>query len=532
MIHPTEDKAAFIRFTIKKGFSYNRGTKGGMGLKEKDISTEEFLNNILQSMEGGILAIDRDFRITLFNRAAEEITGYKRKEVLNKDCRDILKSEICEEVCPLERVIEEGKPVHSYEIMITHKEGNKVPVNITASPLRSGDNEIVGIVENFRDLTKHKGLWGRLREERNKAQLYLNIAGVIIIAINKEGVVSLINKKGCAVLGYEEDEIIGKNWYDLCVPEGVREERKETFKKVMAGEQEEAEDYENIILTKSGEERIIAWHNTTVVDEKGHFVGTLSSGEDITERKQTEEELIQSEKMVSLGQLAASVVHEINNPLAGIMVYVKLLQKKFKENNIQVESTEKQLQKIEKELDRTTRIIRNLLTFARQSEPSMKPVEVNKIIDAALFLVGNQINLERIHLEKGLETDLPPVLADFDKIQQVLINIILNAIQAMPDGGILTITTSVTKNVKLGGSQKDAVRIDIQDTGIGIPKENLSKLFTPFFTTKEKGKGVGLGLSVVHGIIGKHKGKIDVESEINVGTTFSIYLEAMDGKKD
>jgi PAS domain S-box-containing protein len=503
-----------------------------MALAKTNNISPELSNNILQSMEGGVLTIDKKGRITSFNRSAEETTGFKQEEVLNRECCAILKSELCEDFCPLEEVLETGKPVFNYEILITNKTGGEVPVNITASPLRSRNDEIIGIVENFRDLTKHKGLWGRLREERNKAQLYLNIAGVIIIAINEKGIVSLINKKGCAVLGYKEDEIIGKNWFDLCVPEDVREERKKTFSRVMAGEQEEVEDYENIILTKSGEERIIAWHNTTLVDENGHIFGTLSSGEDITKRKQTEEELIQSEKMVSLGQLSASVVHEVNNPLAGIMVYVKLLQKKFKENNIQVESTEKQLQKIEQELDRTTRIIRNLLTFARQSETSMNPVEVNKVIDAALFLVGNQINLEHVRLEKNLERDLPLVLADFDKIQQVLINIILNATQAMPDGGILTITTSVAKNIKINDSWKDAVRIDIQDTGIGIPKENLKKLFTPFFTTKEKGKGVGLGLSVVHGIIGKHKGKIDVESEINVGTTFSIYLEAMNGKKD
>jgi PAS domain S-box-containing protein len=503
-----------------------------MALAKGNNITEEFLDNILQSMEAGVITIDKNSRITSFNRSAEEITGFKREEVMGKECCEILKSELCSDFCPLEEVLETGEPVYNYEIKFTNKAGDEVPVNITASPLRTSNNEIIGIVENFRDLTRHKGLWGRLREERNKAQLYLNIAGVIIIAINEEGIVSLINKKGCTVLGYEEDEIIGKNWFDLCVPEDVREERKKTFKKVMAGEQQEVEDYENIIITKTGEERIIAWHNTTLVDEHGHIFGTLSSGEDITKRKQTEEELIQSEKMVSLGQLAASVVHEVNNPLAGIMVYVKLLQKKFKENNIQAESTEKQLQKIEQELDRTTRIIRNLLTFARQSEPSMNPVEVNKVIDAALFLVGNQINLEHVQLEKNLETDLPLVFADFDKIQQVLINIILNATQAMPDGGILTITTSVAKDVKLGDAWTDAVRIDIQDTGIGIPKENLNKLFTPFFTTKEKGKGVGLGLSVVHGIIGKHKGKIDVESEINVGTTFSIYLEAMNGKKD
>jgi PAS domain S-box-containing protein len=416
--------------------------------------------------------------------------------------------------------------------MITNKAGNKVPVNITTSPLRSSNDEIIGAVENFRDLTKHKGLWGRMREERNKAQQYLNIAGVIIVAINKKGIISLINKKGCDVLGYTEEEIIDKNWFDLCAPEKDREERKDTFKKVMAGKIEEAEDYENSILTKSGEERIIAWHNTALTDEKGHIIGTLSSGEDITKRKQTEEELIRSEKLASLGQLAASVAHEVNNPLAGIMVYVKLLLKKYNETSIQTESTEKQLLKMEKELDRTSRIIRNLLDFARQSEPAIRPVELNKVVEAALLLVGHQISLENIKLEKKLDTHLPLILADFDKIQQVLINIIMNAIQAMPDGGDLTITTSVAKGIKIGGSFKDTVRIDISDTGVGISRENLSKLFTPFFTTKEKGKGVGLGLPVVHGIIEQHKGKIEVNSQPNVGTTFSIYLEVMDEKKD
>ncbi len=483
-------------------------------------------------MEGGVLTVDKNSKITYFNRSAEEITGFKQQEVLNKACCEILQSELCENFCPLEEILETGKPVFNYEILIKNKAGDEVPVNITASPLRSSNNEIIGIVENFRDLTKHRGLWGKLREERNKAQLYLNIAGVIIVAINENGIVSLINKKGCAVLGYQEDEIIGKNWFDLCVPEDAREERKKTFTKVMAGEQDEVEDYENIIMTKSGEERIIAWHNTTLIDENGHIFGTLSSGEDITKRKQAEEELLQSEKMVSLGQLAASVVHEVNNPLAGIMVYVKLFQKKHREKKIQEESTEKQLQKMEKELDRTTRIIRNLLTFARQSDPSISPNDINKIIDAALLLVRNQINLENIRLEKNFDLDLPQVLADFEKIEQVLINIILNAIQAMPEGGNLAITTSVAKNTIVGDTRKDTVRIDIKDTGIGIPKENLKKLFTPFFTTKEKGKGVGLGLSVVHGIIGKHKGKIEVESEQDVGTTFSIYLEVSNEKKE
>jgi PAS domain S-box-containing protein len=501
-------------------------------LKKEDIETKEFLGTILESMDGGVFTLDKKRRITSFNRSAEEITGFKREEALNKDCRDILRSDLCEEACPLEKILENGEPVYGYEIMITNKAGNKIPVNITTSALRAGNNEIIGAVENFRDLTKHKGLWGKLREERNKAQQYLNIAGVIIVAINDKGIVSLINRKGCSVLGYTEEEIMGKNWFDLCVPERDRKERKDTFKKVMAGEVEETEDYENSIITKSGEEKIIAWHNATLTDEKGHIIGTLSSGEDITQRKQTEEELIRSEKLVCIGQLAASVAHEVNNPLAGVLVYIKLLLKKYTEKKLQADVTEKQLLKMEQELQRTSRIIRNLLDFSRQSEPNMRAVEINNVIEAALQLVGHQISLENIKLEKELDEPLPLVLADFDKIQQVLINIIMNAIQAMPDGGNLEITTSAAKGIKIGESDKNTVRIDISDTGVGISKENLSKLFTPFFTTKEKGKGVGLGLPVVHGIIEQHKGKIEVNSEPDVGTTFTIYLEAMDEKKD
>jgi PAS domain S-box-containing protein len=175
-------------------------------LRKEDEITKEFLDNILESMDGGVFTIDKNARITSFNRAAEEITGFKRGEVLNKECFDILKSDLCNEACSLKEVLETGKTFFGYEIMITSKTGKRVPVNIATSPLRSSNNEIIGAVENFRDLTKHKGLWAKLREERNRAQQYLNIAGVIIVAINDEGIVSLINRKGCDVLGYKEEE--------------------------------------------------------------------------------------------------------------------------------------------------------------------------------------------------------------------------------------------------------------------------------------------------------------------------------------
>ncbi len=500
-------------------------------MNDENQTAKIFLENLLNSLEGGVLAVDRNMRITAFNRAAEEITGLKREDVLNKKCEQVLKGDLCQDECPVKKAMETGEPVYCYEVMITNTAGVKIPVNISTSALRSSRNDIIGAVENFRDLTRHKGLWAKLREERNRAQQYLNIAGVIIIAIDEKGQITLINRKGCEVLGYKEEEIIGKDWFDLCVPEIVREKRKDAFRKVMEGEEKELEDYENIIITKSGEERIIAWHNTTLVDEKGLIIGTLSSGEDVTKRKETEIELIRAEKLTSLGQLAASVAHEVNNPLAGILVYTTLLLKKYQEKKLQTAETENQLLKMKKELERTSRIIRNLLDFSRQSDADMRPVEVNRVVEAALVLVKHQISLENIKLELRLEPGLPLVLAGFDQIQQVLINLLLNAIQAMPEGGKLSLVTAAVNNVRIGESLKNTVRIDVMDTGIGIPKENLGKLFTPFFTTKEKGKGVGLGLPVVHGIIERHKGKIEVVSEVMKGTTFSIYLEAMDGKE-
>jgi len=231
--------------------------------------------------------------------------------------------------------------------------------------------------------------------------------------------------------------------------------------------------------------------------------------------EESQEQLIRAEKLTSLGQLAASIAHEINNPLAGVLVYTQLLSKRMTGDAFKKEEALSNLSKMETEISRCSRIIRNLLDFARQTEPMLGLVDVNQVIEQVLTMVGHQAQLQNVEVVQEFSPSLPKVMADFDQLQQIFTNLSLNAIQAMPEGGKLTVRSSAVDS---------EVRVDVQDTGCGISKENMGKLFTPFFTTKVKGKGVGLGLAVVHGIIEKHEGRIEVQSEVGEGTTFSVYL--------
>jgi two-component system NtrC family sensor kinase len=233
--------------------------------------------------------------------------------------------------------------------------------------------------------------------------------------------------------------------------------------------------------------------------------------------KTTQGELIQAEKLTSLGQMAASIAHEVNNPLAGVLVYTKLLANKVADDTISKEKALDYLNKMDLELTRSSKLIRNLLDFARQSEPYLREVDGNEVVDRAFSLIGHQTELQHIEVIKEFSPSLPKVMADFDQLQQVCANLILNAIQAMPEGGKLSLRTSIESGNQL--------KVEIEDTGCGISQENMRKLFTPFFTTKGKVKGVGLGLAVAYGIIQRHGGRIEVQSEEGKGTTFTIYLK-------
>ncbi len=255
------------------------------------------------------------------------------------------------------------------------------------------------------------------------------------------------------------------------------------------------------------------------------------------ELREAQAQLIQTEKLASLGKLSASIAHEINNPLSGILTYAKLISRKLRTGPPDAEGVHTALQQlalVERETQRCCSIVRNLLDFARQREPSFQAVDVGAVIAEALSLLENRLAIQNVTVTTEFGP-VPTVRADFGQLRQAFVNILMNACEAMPTGGTLR---AVTREISPPGGGKAGsvsstgmpgppirlVEVAISDSGQGIPKEHLSKIFDPFFTTKEK--GTGLGLSVVYGIVQKHGGKIVVESQVDQGTTVTLCFPA------
>lgn len=241
------------------------------------------------------------------------------------------------------------------------------------------------------------------------------------------------------------------------------------------------------------------------------------------ELKRAHEHALHTEKMASIGKMAAVLAHEINNPLSGILTYAKLLRKWIdhpeKNNGGQNRHQEicDSLDLIATESRRCGDLVKNLLTFSRTTPMNLQPSNLNQVIERSLRLVQHQLDLASVQVQQQLDPDLPPILCDAAQIEQVLLALVMNAMDALPQGGNLWITTSSSR-------EQNCVRVVVRDDGIGIPPDILSHLFEPFLTTKETGRGVGLGLAISRSILERHSGSIEVESEVGRGTTFTVTL--------
>jgi two-component system, NtrC family, sensor kinase len=272
---------------------------------------------------------------------------------------------------------------------------------------------------------------------------------------------------------------------------------------------------------KEGRERYLHVVCHPLYDKEGRLHQVVDLSRDITQEINARMRILHDDKMTSLGKLSASVVHEINNPLTGILNFVKLMQSILDEGDPGQEELgdiRRYLAMVYDETSRVSRTLSNLLAFSRKTKPEFQPVNLNEVAAEMLSLTGYQMRLQGITMKPQLAPDLLPVLADKGQMRQTFLNLLINAQDAMPQGGAITLET---KN-----SRHREVVVKVSDTGKGIPKENISQIFEPFFTTKKTCSGAGLGLAVVYGIVRDHRGTIKVDSVLGQGTSFTIRLPA------
>jgi two-component system NtrC family sensor kinase len=261
-------------------------------------------------------------------------------------------------------------------------------------------------------------------------------------------------------------------------------------------------------------------HYKIALAKKDEIGMLANSFNEMTQKlSEAQRQIYQSQKLAAVGQLAAGVAHEINNPLTGVLSYSSYLLKRAEDKP----EFKEDLEVIVRETVRCRGIVKGLLDFSRQSPPEKHDSDINEIVERAIRIVQAQIDERRVELKRTLRADLPKVHVDANQVQQVLVNLLLNANDSMGAGGQLTLTTGLVQDGGAAAAQAKSIEIRVSDTGCGIPSANLQKIFDPFFSTKGP-KGTGLGLAVAWGIIEKHNGRIEVESEVGKGTTFRVLL--------
>jgi PAS domain S-box-containing protein len=396
------------------------------------------------------------------------------------------------------------------------------------------------------ELDTRKKTEKELLESKHLLSVHLKNTPVGAISWDTEFRVREWNPSAESIFGYSRDEAMGKHVADLILPEDVREQVNLVFQNILAGRGGERNMNENI--TKSGKRILCDWYNTLVKTIDGKIIGVASLVNDITERKKTQEMMIQSEKMMSVGGLAAGMAHEINNPLSGIMQNAQIIHNRLTRDIPANHDTAeelgtsmavihgfmekrgilRQLENIHQAGRQVAEIIENMLSFSKKSDLKRKEINLEDLIDTTLDLVKNDVSFKKkdgfqpIEIIKEYHPDLPGIYGEKSKIQQVLFNLVKNASQSMNSKTYTNETPKLTIRLKKGLTQ---VHIEVEDNGTGMDQETCKHIFEPFFTTKGPEKGTGLGLSISYFIIvDHHGGQMEVDSTPGKGSLFTVKL--------
>ena len=482
--------------------------------------SEELFRNVLETVQLIGLMLDDKGNITFCNDYLLNLTGWSRKEVLGKSWFEyFLPDSVRDAVADIftETIINGSFPTY-YENEIITKEGELRLVGWNNTSYRDGNGRVTGITSIGQDITEQRQRDNELRR-LNRA---IEQSPVSVVITDLDGRIEYVNPKFSEVTGYTFEESIGQNPSILNSGEQDKQFYKAMWEKIISGE---AWHGEFLNKRKNGE---IFWEAASIspiLNQEGQITSFVAVKEEITEQKKLQARLRQQERLAAVGQLAAGIAHDFNNIMTVILLYSELLEK----SPVLPSTLASKVQTIIKQSKRASELIEQILDFSHQSVLKREALDLLPLVSEMVSLLNrtlpDNIELSLTHNESSFI-----VHADRTRIQQVLMNLCVNARDAMPNGGQLDITitmrnvSDIENAIHLNLTEGDWIELIVKDSGVGIAEEVLPRIFEPFFTTKPSGRGNGLGLAQVHGIIKQHDGEIDVQSKVDEGASFTIYL--------
>jgi PAS domain S-box-containing protein len=497
--------------------------------KERYRNISRFLNSILDSAtEYAIIALDFYGSIMEYNKGAERLFGWKKEELINKlNIGVTIPPEARAQGIQKEmsaRTRNEG--VCELEMLRLRKDGTRFPALTTVTAITDPSGKTIGFVEIIRDITIRKKLERELRETKEFLENIMESSVDGILTTDLKGVITYQNRAMEEMLQYPREEVLGTHVSSL-YKRGIQQAKDvmDLLKRV-----ERAKNYETEVLSRDGRILTILTSLFLLRNEEDHVIGTAGIFKDITEQKLLEARLkaaqaglVEASKMRALGELVAGVAHELNNPLMASQTILHVILR-----NLPPDFPERpRLELIHKCNDRIAKIVDHLREFSRQKTPEYAEVEINKPIENALLITGQQLLDHGITIVRDLSADHPRVLGDPNQLEQVFLNLISNARDAMDDSNGPSKELTIASNL-ISENGSSAVEVRLRDTGVGIPPENLTKIFEPFFSTKPVGKGTGLGLSLCFSIVEAHKGRIEINSKPGEGTEVRVVIPAVE----
>ena len=472
---------------------------------------------IFETANEGIWVVDANERTWLVNAQVTELLGYDESEMLGKSPFAFIDEELYERAATYFERLRQGDR-QQFDFVFRRKDGSTIRVEMRTSPLINEDGRYIGSLAMVTDLTERLAAEEALRHSERTLRTAFDSEPHCVKLVARDGTLLDMNASGLALVEADSlDQVRGAKVLDLIAPEH-RGAYADLHERVFQGERC---TLEFDLVGLRGTRRAMETTAAPLPDDSGEIVAHLAVTRDVTARRELEEQLRQAQKMESLGRIAGGVAHDFNNLLTAIIGYGEAIERRGGEAGADA-------REILRAADRAGDLVRQLLAFSRRQILEQRVLDVNDVVGEAVQMLRRTLG-EHIDVVAALDEDLHPVRADPGQLQQVVLNLAVNARDAMPTGGVLTFET---RNVLVGDdgplSAGSYVQLIVADTGSGMTDEVLEHAFEPFYTTKDAGQGTGLGLATVHGIVNQSGGAIVVESRPELGTSFTVYLPASD----